>query len=254
MEATRPAVDQPQAVHREGTGMLDRHGWAARQTDVLPAERWVLFALAAHAAPSGLCWPKVTTLADEVGQHPDTVGRHLSALGAAGLVERVRVRRGGQLRGWLFRVLVPGSCPVDPGDVPRWAGDVEVPDAWRLPVDVHHPTPPSDGHPTPPSGQEPTRVRTSQEQPTQPNPETPRAPHGAGGCPDDVVEVVEVDTVDPSAIDQHPDPWQDGRRLWWAGVARSDAVEVIRDRYGHHTGEAAGAWAGWDAAQREVHR
>ena len=124
-------------TNEQGTRPMQRHAWAAAQTDVPPAPRWVLFALTDRASASGLAYPLRSTIARDVGMQPDTVGRHLAVLAEERhhLIERVRLRRGGQLRGWLYRVLVPGSSPVDPGELPRIVPDgFELPAAWTEPV------------------------------------------------------------------------------------------------------------------------
>jgi hypothetical protein len=119
---------------REGPGALKRHAWAAAQP-VPAGARWVLFHLADHASPSGLAYPKVTTLAAETRVTDGQAGRHLATVYAAGLIERVRLRRGGHYRGWLFRVLVPGSLPVTTDELPRFVPPTfKLPTSWQQPV------------------------------------------------------------------------------------------------------------------------
>lgn len=110
--------------------MFERHAFAAGALATGAGCRWVLFYLADRANPSGVCWPKVETIAKHVGLTESQVGRCLAGLEDDGLIARVRLRSGGRLRGWLFRVLVPGSLPVDREDLPRWMGDLELPGVW----------------------------------------------------------------------------------------------------------------------------
>ena len=65
-------------------------------------------ALADHADnKSGLCWPKMETLARRLSRSPRTVQRHLRLLKERGLVEFVERRRDGRGRfgAYLYRVL-----------------------------------------------------------------------------------------------------------------------------------------------------
>ena len=65
-------------------------------------------ALADHADnKSGLCWPKMETLARRLSRSPRTVQRHLHLLKERGLVEFVERRRDGRGRfgAYLYRVL-----------------------------------------------------------------------------------------------------------------------------------------------------
>jgi len=65
-------------------------------------------ALADHAHnKSGLCWPKMETLARRLSRSPRTVQRHLHLLKERGLVEFVERRRDGRGRfgAYLYRVL-----------------------------------------------------------------------------------------------------------------------------------------------------
>ncbi len=65
-------------------------------------------ALADHADnKSGLCWPKMETLARRLSRSPRTVQRHLHLLKEKGLVEFVERRRDGRGRfgAYLYRVL-----------------------------------------------------------------------------------------------------------------------------------------------------
>ena len=125
----------PEPTNDQGTRPMQRHAWAAAQLDVSPATRWVLFYLADRAQPSGLAFPKVTTIAEGVGTARQQVAGHLARLERAELIERERIMRGGQRRGWLFRVLVPGSAPVDADELPKFVPDTfELPASWRQPV------------------------------------------------------------------------------------------------------------------------
>ena len=119
----------------QGTRPMQRHAWAAAQTHVKPAPRWVLFYLADRAQPSGLAFPKVSTIAEGVGTARQQITGHLTRLEAGKLIERVRLKQGGQQRGYLFRVLVPGSASIDPDDLPKFVPDgFELPASWREPV------------------------------------------------------------------------------------------------------------------------
>jgi DNA-binding transcriptional ArsR family regulator len=65
-------------------------------------------ALADHADNrSGLCWPKMETLARRLSRSPRTVQRHLHLLKDKGLVEFVERRRddGGRFGAYLYKVL-----------------------------------------------------------------------------------------------------------------------------------------------------
>lgn len=60
--------------------------WAWEQADLAPVERLTLLALADRANTDGGCWPKLTTLADQVGSSRSTVKRAVERLVARGLV------------------------------------------------------------------------------------------------------------------------------------------------------------------------
>jgi DNA-binding transcriptional ArsR family regulator len=65
-------------------------------------------ALADHANnKSGLCWPKMETLARRLSRSPRTIQRHLHLLKEKGLVEFVERKRddGGRFGAYLYRVL-----------------------------------------------------------------------------------------------------------------------------------------------------
>jgi predicted transcriptional regulator len=64
-------------------------------------------ALADHANnKTGLCWPKMETLAKTLGRSVRTVQRHLHLLGERGLIEFVERRRHkGRFSSYLYRVL-----------------------------------------------------------------------------------------------------------------------------------------------------
>jgi GntR family transcriptional regulator len=64
-------------------------------------------ALADHANnKTGLCWPKMETLAATLGRSVRTVQRHLHLLGERGLIEFVERRRNrGRFSSYLYRVL-----------------------------------------------------------------------------------------------------------------------------------------------------
>lgn len=68
---------------------------AMRQRGLKPAAKIVLYWLADHHNEStGLCFPSLKTLASECEMDKSTVIRHLSALEAAGLIERMARTRG----------------------------------------------------------------------------------------------------------------------------------------------------------------
>lgn len=113
---------------------LDRLGWAMR-APIDDATTWrVLMRLTDHADASGLAFPRITTLAGEVRRGEQAARLALNTLERDGYVARVRLRSGGRLRGYLFRVLVPGSAPVDPDLLPAFTAGVDLPPDWTQPV------------------------------------------------------------------------------------------------------------------------
>lgn len=69
-------------------------------------------ALADYAAnKTGLCWPRMDTLASTLGFSVRTVQRHLSALREAGLIEFVERRRSarGRFSSWCYRLILMAS-------------------------------------------------------------------------------------------------------------------------------------------------
>jgi DNA-binding transcriptional ArsR family regulator len=55
---------------------------------------------------SGLCWPKMETLAKTLGRSVRTIQRHLHLLRELGLIEFVeRRRQGGRLSSYLYKVV-----------------------------------------------------------------------------------------------------------------------------------------------------
>jgi DNA-binding transcriptional ArsR family regulator len=72
-------------------------------TEVIPT----YCALADHANnKTGLCWPKMETLAATLGRSVRTVQRHLHLLGERGLIEFVERRRNrGRFSSYLYRVI-----------------------------------------------------------------------------------------------------------------------------------------------------
>lgn len=128
---------------------LDRLGWAMR-APLDDATTWrVLVMLTNHADATGLAFPKVTTIAEEIRRKDRQTRIALDALVEDGYIERVRLRSGGRLRGYLYRVLVPGSPPVRPDLLPVFAAGVALPDSWGQPVASGTPLPDATGTPPP---------------------------------------------------------------------------------------------------------
>ena len=210
---------------------MERHAWAARQTQVGSAARWVLWEIADHADPSGLAYPKLETIAEHLEQHPETVGRHAAALVAFGLVDRVRIRKGdGNYGGWVFRVLVPGSCAVDPNRLPRIAGDLELPTSWLRPLTADHPTELSGDHPTELSGQEPLTSVTAN--PEDQDPRSDAAARRSDSLPE-IHPRRDPQPADPELVcgDYRDNPWRAGRRLADLLVDRVTALRLIADEF-----------------------
>lgn len=153
---------------------LDRLGWAMRAPIDDPTIWRTLVTLANHADETGLAYPRVTNLAEEVRRGDRCVGRALDWLDDHGYIARVRLRRNGQLRGYLYRVLAPGSPGMSLDLLPAFAAGVDLPAAWTraVPVDAHVPLEPTPSVPTrtvsqctptytqePPTGEPPTRSK-----------------------------------------------------------------------------------------------
>lgn len=155
-------------------GQLD---WAIR-APIEDAGVWrVLVTLANHADESGLAYPRTTTLADECYRSDRRARSALEWLEYGGYIARIRLRSGGRLRGYLYRVLVPGSPGIDPDILPVFASSTDLPRSWREPVPAvpsGHERPVTSGHErpvdqrTPASGQEPP----TEEPPTGEDPAT----------------------------------------------------------------------------------
>lgn len=153
-----------------GATALDRYGWAIR-AGIDDATVWrTLVVLVDHSDDAGLAWPKVSTVAERIRRSYSTAQNSLDRLEADGYIERVRLRSGGKLRGYLFRVLVPGAGPVDPDLLPSFAtrsGIPELPEAWHRPVpSTGNPLPVTTGNPLPVGYREPiTGQEPSKEEP-----------------------------------------------------------------------------------------
>lgn len=194
---------------------LDRIGWAMR-APLDDATVWrVLLTLTNHADATGLAYPRVTTIAAEVRRGERQTRAALDRLATDGYIDRVRLRSGGRLRGYLYRVLVPGSPAVDPGLLPRFAGDVDLPDTWSRPVTSggRPPVTSGDGPPVdqrrPAAGQEPPTVEPPTREPT---------PSSSDLRPD------ADDQADPAAACKHPDAARLTRTFAAAVVANGHTV------------------------------
>ena len=154
---------------------LDRYLWAIR-APIDDATVWrVLVVLVDHADGAGLAWPTVGTVAERCRRGERTVRNAMDALEDDGFLQRVRLRSGGHLRGYLYRLLVPGSSPVDPDNLPSFAtrdGPPDLPAAWldRVPTGSLLPVPTGSvlpvGYRQPVTGQEPPKERTAQGEPS----------------------------------------------------------------------------------------
>lgn len=133
-----------------GPSFLQRVVWATDETDVGDMRSFlILLLLARHADDSGLAYPLVETLATKIGREQRTVRNCLDDLERSGYIQRQRIRKGGRLRGYLYRVMIPGSLPVTPTHLPPIASDTEIPARWRraIPGD-YKPIPVGDMHDT----------------------------------------------------------------------------------------------------------
>jgi hypothetical protein len=152
----------------QGPTALDRYGWAIN-APIEDATVWrVLVTLTDYADESGLAWPRVDSLSQRIHRGDRTIRNALDTLEADGYLERVRLRSGGRLRGYLYRLLVPGARAVDPDILPSFAtrdGFPDLPGSWA------HPVPPSGSQLPVTSGNElPVghwKPVTSQEPPTE---------------------------------------------------------------------------------------
>ncbi len=128
---------------------LDRLGWALRAPIDDPTRWRVLVMLTDRADASGLAYPRIATVAADVRRTERPTRRALDSLVDDGYVARFRLRSGGRLRGYLWRVLAPGVAAVDPETLPRFAAGVDLPDEWRRPVPLYRsPTTASEGSST----------------------------------------------------------------------------------------------------------
>lgn len=118
----------------KATRPLGRLEWAM-QAEIDDATTWrVLVILTNHADETGLAWPRVTSLAEDVRRGDRHVGRALAWLEDHGYISRLRLRSGGRLRGYLYRVLVPGSAAVSPDLIPAFAAGTELPPDWMTSI------------------------------------------------------------------------------------------------------------------------
>ena len=120
-----------------GATALDRYGWAIRAPIDDPTVWRTLVVLVDHSDDAGLAWPKVSTIAERTRRSYSTAQNSLDRLEQDGFIQRVRLRSGGKLRGYLFRVMVPGASAVDPDLLPAFAtrnGTPDLPDEWLAPV------------------------------------------------------------------------------------------------------------------------
>lgn len=117
---------------------LERMTWAVDRAEIDDAmQLLVLQHLTRHANDAGLAWPLINSIATRIRKDRKTVQRKLAELERLGLIERQRVRKhNGNFGGWIFRVLVPGvSGATTAEQLPRWADLLDIPDAWKQPVD-----------------------------------------------------------------------------------------------------------------------
>ena len=102
--------------------------WAWEQETKSSGERLVLLALADHAGEDGECWPHSARLGEKCALDRKTVQRHLTALDARGVIEKVnrRKRNNGTLGGWLYRLPIAEGTHTSPlredTDVPTKRG------------------------------------------------------------------------------------------------------------------------------------
>jgi hypothetical protein len=154
---------------------LDRIGWAIR-APIDDATVWrTLVILANHADDAGLAYPKAETIAGQIRRADRQTRAALETLEADGFLQRLRVRSGGRLRGYLYRLTIPGAVAIDPETLPAFAAEIarDLPAAWLAPIPTSGdgpPVPTGDGPPVhkrrPAAGQEPPTVGTAQGEPS----------------------------------------------------------------------------------------
>lgn len=173
---------------------LDRYAWAVRAPIDDPTVWRTLVVLTDHSNDAGLAWPRIDTVGERIRRSYKTAQNSINTLVEDRYVDRYRLRSGSQLRGYLFRVLVPGAAAVDLDTLPAFAtrqGVPELPGSWLHPVvPTGNPLPVGTGNPlpvhhrSPVAGQEPPSSRTAQGEPT-----TSVVPTDDVGWPDEVVRV-----------------------------------------------------------------
>jgi DNA-binding transcriptional ArsR family regulator len=93
--------------------------WAWRQECVNPQEKLVLLALADHAGQDGTCYPATGSIAEKCQMSAQSVRRHLTALEARGVIEKIerRRRKDGTLSVWIYGLKVDQSSLASSGPV-----------------------------------------------------------------------------------------------------------------------------------------
>lgn len=93
--------------------------WAWRQECVNPQEKLVLLALADHAGQDGTCYPATGSIAEKCQMSAQSVRRHLTALEARGVIEKIerRRRKDGTLSVWIYGLRLDQSSPASSGPV-----------------------------------------------------------------------------------------------------------------------------------------
>jgi hypothetical protein len=98
--------------------------WAFRQK-LPPATKLVLAVIGSHANPkTGLCFPKIKTIADEASLNPRSIHRHNRILERGGFLEIEKKYRGKGRQPNNYRL----NCPPDPKNVADVAGDTRPSD------------------------------------------------------------------------------------------------------------------------------
>lgn len=121
-----------------GPSYLQRSTWATDETHVGDVTAFlVLLLITRHADDSGVAYPLAKTLATKIGRTERTVRTSLDLLENQGYIQRKRIRKDGRLRGYLYRVMIPGCVPVTADRLPPIASDTDIPHHWRrvIPAD-----------------------------------------------------------------------------------------------------------------------